>query len=232
MLIAPRWRDALDKAVGRPENKGHSLYQLATVDAKGIPRVRTVGYREIIQPTDCPHLPIVLNITDIRTPKVAEMRARPHVEICWWLSGSLEQFRMSGPVRVISSPQAESGAGGLETPLLAIDTMTVQGFDWEKKRQEEFNNLPPFMRATWCKPQPASALGAYEEAKTWPQTLPKLGEAESEEDKRNQELALRNFALILIEVTEVDWVQVGTKPHQRTRFVRDGEEWSESIIVP
>lgn len=90
------------------------------------------------------------------------------------------------------------------------------------------------MKASWCRPPPGSVMDAYEDARKWPQTVPKLGEAESEEDRRNQAWALRNFALVLVEAEEVDWLQIGEKPNQRTRFTRqEGKtEWLEQIIVP
>ena len=62
--------------------------------------------------------------------------------------------------------------------------------------------------------------------------MSKLGEAETEDDKRNQEQALSNFALLLIEAVEVDWLQLAEKPNRRTRFTRSGEEWKEELIVP
>jgi len=89
------------------------------------------------------------------------------------------------------------------------------------------------MKASWCRPPPGSQLECgYEEAKKWPQNLPKLGEAESEEDKKNLEMALGNFALVVIDPFEVDFVEMGVVPNQRTKFTRDGEQWIEEIIVP
>jgi len=53
-----------------------------------------------------------------------------------------------------------------------------------------------------------------------------------EEDKKNLEIALRNFALIVIDPFEVDFVELGVDPNQRTKFTRDGEQWMEEIVVP
>lgn len=188
-------------------------------------------HRDLLQPADCPHLPVILTTTDVRTPKVVQLRSNARAELCWWMAGSQDQFRIFGPVRVVPSPHADPESV-VDTSSLAFDKMDEQGFDWEKKRLEVFDSMSAHMKASWCRPPPGSVMDSYEDAKKWPQTVPKLGEAESEEDKRNQEQALRNFALVLVEAVDVDWVQLGVKPNQRTRFVRDGEKWSESIIVP
>ncbi|OSX66853.1 hypothetical protein POSPLADRAFT_1037753 [Postia placenta MAD-698-R-SB12] len=232
MVAAPNWLNALSLALALPENKSQRLYQLATVDSKGLPHARTVGYVDFLEPEDSPNLPILLGMTDIRTPKVGQMRSQPYVEICWWLSGSREQFRIAGPLQVVASPNVDVDVVPKGEGTLAIDKLTRQGFDWETKRQETFERIPGPMKATWCKPQPASVIGSYDEGKTWPQTLAPAGEEQSEEEKQNRETALKNFALTLIEPVEVDWVQVGTNPHRRTKFTRNGEEWSEEILVP
>ncbi|KAF9805423.1 hypothetical protein IEO21_09057 [Rhodonia placenta] len=232
MASTPRWRTALTKALSLPDNKGQNVYQLATIDPNDSPRARTVVHRDIIQPSDCPHLPVIITTTDIRTPKVWQLLAYGRTEICWWMAGSQDQFRIYGPVRVVRSPNARAEIRAPHIPSLALDRFDEQGFDWEKKRLEVFDSMSAHMKASWCRPPPGSVMESYDDAKKWPQTVPKLGEAESDEDKRNQEQALRNFSLILIEAVEVDWLQLGVHPNQRTRFVREEEDWAEQIIVP
>ncbi|KZT73384.1 hypothetical protein DAEQUDRAFT_748937 [Daedalea quercina L-15889] len=233
MPAAPRWRTALAKALSLPENKYQNVYQLATIDANRDPRSRTVVHRDFLHPEGSPHLPVLLTTTDARTPKVSQIHDHPRVEITWWMGGSQDQFRIAGPIRVVLSPDVklESGSSRQE-PSLALDRMDEQGFDWEKKRLDIFDSMSAHMKASWCRPPPGSIMKSYDDAKKWPQTVPKLGEAESEEDKRNQEQALRNFALVLVEPVEVDWVQLAEKPNHRTRFTRNGEQWKEEIIVP
>ena len=109
--------------------------------------------------------------------------------------------------------------------------------DWEKKRQEVFNSMSSHMKATWARPPPGSSLNSYDDAKAYPETVSNIGEAANEEDKRNTEIALSNFALVLIEPHEIDWVQLGVAPNRRTRFTRlasegNGDEWEEQIQVP
>lgn len=115
----------------------------------------------------------------------------------------------------------------------ALTALKKEGIDWESKRREVFDSMSGHMKASWCRPPPGGKLeGGYEEAKKWPQQLPKLGEADNEEDKTNLEIALGNFALVVIDPLEVDFVELGVVPNQRTKFTRDNEEWTEEILVP
>jgi len=94
------------------------------------------------------------------------------------------------------------------------------------------------MKAGWCRPVPGTPLGedGEEEMRRWPQRLPKIGEAVGEEDKRNLEMALSNFALVLVELVEVDYVELGGELDRRTRFERDDSEggvgWKATLVVP
>jgi pyridoxamine 5'-phosphate oxidase len=114
-----------------------------------------------------------------------------------------------------------------------LTALKKEGIDWELKRRQIFDSMSGHMKASWCRPPPGSKLeGGYGEAKKWPQRLPKLGEDENEEDKKNLEVALGNFALVVIDPFEVDFVELGVVPNQRTKFTRNGEHWVEEVVVP
>jgi hypothetical protein len=66
----------------------------------------------------------------------------------------------------------------------------------------------------------------------WPAEVPKPSEARTEKEKELAELALSNFAIIVIEPLNVDWVQMAIKPNRRSFFTREGVEWKEEIVVP
>jgi pyridoxamine 5'-phosphate oxidase len=74
--------------------------------------------------------------------------------------------------------------------------------------------------------------GGYDEAKQWPEKVPKFDEAKSDEERKLVEEALSNFALVVLEPFDVDYVEMAVMPNQRTRFVREGDEWKEEILVP
>ncbi|KAI0370111.1 hypothetical protein BV20DRAFT_967137 [Pilatotrama ljubarskyi] len=234
MSAAPRWVEAVNRALSHPDNKGKIIYQVATVDAHDAPHVRSQVHRAFTNPDGRPDLPLLVTSTDARTPKVEQLRANQRVEVAWWMEGSQDQFRLSGFARVYPSPSAP-GDLSRPTPIpddaVALKKLEAQGFDWETKRRDLFKKMSPGMRASWCVPRPpGSAIGSYEEQKGWPRQVPL--ESESEEDKTNLETAQSRFALMLIEPYQVDWVELGVHPNRRTVFTREGEKWAEQLVVP
>lgn len=190
-----------------------------------------------MNPDGRPDLPLLVTSTDARTPKVAQAHANQRVELAWWMEGSQDQFRLIGLTHIFPSPS--SGAPSKPTPIppeaIAFKTLGEQRFDWDAKRREVFEKMSPGMRASWCVPHtPGTPIDSYEEQKGWVKAVPTLDEAECEEDRKNAETALGNFALMLIEPIEVDWVALGVHRNKRTVFKRDasGEKWSEQLVAP
>ena len=143
----------------------------------------------------------------------------------------MDQFRLTGKAAIVPEPasRVDHSGGGL-----AFERFSTGGFDWEAKRVQVFDSLSDHMRASWCRPTPGSPLeGGYEDAKKWPKSVPTTTGATSEEEKELVERALGNFALVLVEPTYVDWVELGVVPNQRTVFDRaDDGSWAETIVVP
>lgn len=76
-------------------------------------------------------------------------------------------------------------------------------------------------------------MDSYSDAEKWPVTVVKPGEEGY--DAKDYEEALGNFALLLIDPIEVDYVELGVMPNRRTKFVRqesDDQRWKEVILVP
>ncbi|TCD67880.1 hypothetical protein EIP91_011814 [Steccherinum ochraceum] len=245
MASHPRWYHFLTKAINLPENSKKTVYQIATVDSHNKPHVRSHIHRAIIIPNACPAVPLLLTTTDVRTPKVTHMLSNPTVEVAWWLEGSQDQFRFSGRVVVIPHPSHPFHNMRNIPPGSALAKLAEHGeeggqdgkYDWEKKRLEVFDTMSAHMKASWCRPTPGSEISSYDDAKSWPSTVKNVGEAETDEEKANLEEALKNFALVLIEPLDIDWVQLGVIPNRRTRFYRkeqegSGDEWIETIEVP
>ena len=210
--------------------QGLLVIQLATIE-KTVPQVRSCIVRELISPPGNKHLPIILTTTDLRTPKVEQILANDSVQLNWWIASSMDQFRLTGKVTLV--PEPGNGAfhsGG--SP--GFESLSEGGMDWEAKRVEVFDNLSGGMRASWCRPTPGSVMkGGYGEAEKWPETIPTTAGARNEKEKELVEMALGNFALVLIEPTFVDWVQLSAVPDRRTFFDRgrDGV-WTETVVVP
>ncbi|KAI0286872.1 hypothetical protein BGY98DRAFT_908865 [Russula aff. rugulosa BPL654] len=231
---APRWFTALEKAA--TENTNSSLFQLATIDETGTPRVRSLINRAFfVPPSSTAGLPLLVASTDIRTPKVQHIAHVPTVELAWWINASQDQFRISGPARIFAAPEYSTiSSPPRDAPDCAgIKALEATGIDWEAKRRELFDAVNEQMRATWCRPPPGTLLkGGYEEMDDWPTKVPKPSDAKTEKEKKLAELALSNYAIIVIEPLHVDWVQMAVKPNRRTFFTREEIDWKEEIVVP
>ena len=97
--------------------------------------------------------------------------------------------------------------------------------------------MKPAMKASWCAPvAPGSAIPSYDEPSKWPREVPNFEDLKSEEDKKNYETALGNFAMVVLEPRKVDWVQLGERPNRRTIFTSEGfgheVNWLEQISAP
>ena len=91
------WVNALRQALKRNRREAFSRYfQLATVDASGNPRARTVVYRGLDDDGQSP-----LFITDTRSNKMHNLHLQP-VEACWYFPISREQFRIAGRAEVFT----------------------------------------------------------------------------------------------------------------------------------
>ncbi|KAF9260854.1 hypothetical protein L218DRAFT_962191 [Marasmius fiardii PR-910] len=245
------------KSVGMPKNlkqvihgtdvHGKQVIQLASIDPTSPkPHVRSHIFRSFLTPSnktpESERLPLILSSTDIRTPKVEQIIANPNVEIAWWIEGTQEQFRISGIASVVSArdhlfykhfEEAIKNAGLNSGLRNMVDT----DFDWEEKRREVFESMSAHMKASWCRPTPGSVLtGGEEVAKRWPVRVDKPGDEDggepSEGNKRNWEVALGNFALVVVDPTEVDYVELGVIPNRRSQFWRNEGVWEEKSVVP
>ncbi|THU96869.1 hypothetical protein K435DRAFT_965746 [Dendrothele bispora CBS 962.96] len=136
----------------------------------------------------------------------------------------------SGGLAALARLDSGSGSGGGD------EDSRSGGFDWEQKRIQVFKTMSKYMKASWCRPVPGSPLiGGEDEAKKWPETVeePKEGDENYEQKKKNWETALRNFALVVVDPVEIDYVELGVMPNKRTRFWRTEEgRWEEMALVP
>ena len=96
------------------------------------------------------------------------------------------------------------------------------------------------MKASWCRPTPGSVLkGGEEEAAKWPDRVdePDPNSEHYEKQKRDWDLALSNFAVVVIEPYEVDFVDLKALPNRRWLFNKkkldgNGWVWGETELVP
>jgi hypothetical protein len=244
-MSSTRWRKALENALSKTDNTSPSKYQhgmdfsadctnprpaytLATVDVTGKPRARTVVHRGFVNPIHASDA-LLLITTDIRSQKVQNFLTRPFTEVSWWISETNEQFRIEARAFVVPA---------LDQPLypkFSDDFKRLASFSWwEEERKKCFNSMSGFMRASWARPPPGSPIPNYEEGTKWPYTLPKIGGGEDDTQNEQITFALSNFALVVLQPTRVDYVELGPQPNQRTIFTisEDESTWQEEIVVP
>lgn len=230
------------------------VYQLATVDPSDHkPYVRSLIHRAFLAPSS-PNAPLLLTTTDVRTPKNAQLANDSRVELAWWLPGPQAQLRVTGEAYVYPAPGFELNPSDAERLGLGASTKILKqvqalgedftkisdivnlpkDFDWEKERLERFDAMSGHMRASWARPVPGTALWPGEDPKAWPETLPKLADAKDQE-RESVDAALNNFALVVINPQEVDYLELGVMPNRRTHFFKDitkGGAWDEEAVVP
>ncbi|KAI0756123.1 hypothetical protein C8Q80DRAFT_1126727 [Daedaleopsis nitida] len=179
-----------------------------------------------MNPDGHPELPILVTSTDARTPKVSQAHANQRVELAWWLDGSQDQFRIAGFTHLcLSSAFPGTKSTSIPAEAAALKMLEAQGFDWDAKGKEVLDAMSPGMRAWWSAPKGSGTpLSSAEEQKGWA--------SKSDEDKNNYETAAKNFALMLIDPDEVDWVALGAHPNKRTVFRKEGGQWVEQFLAP
>lgn len=101
---------------------------LGTVTPEGLPRIRTVVLRGANQPTACLEIH-----TDLHSPKVAQIRARPHAALHVWDRSAHLQVRLDADVAILSGgelagtwarvPEASrTSYGGMPVPGQPIES--------------------------------------------------------------------------------------------------------------
>lgn len=95
--VAP-WRRLLTDITSdiSAEDPTAAFAQLATVDCEGNPANRTVAVRGFRPGSDD-----LLISTDLRSRKIAQLRSRSTVALCWYLTAARQQFRIRGTIAIV-----------------------------------------------------------------------------------------------------------------------------------
>lgn len=140
-MLLPPWRSHLSRALHRNRSQPYARYlQLATVDNQGFPANRTVVFRGFLEDSDQLQF-----ITDVRSNKIDQIKAKPWAEICWYFSKSREQFRLFGKLILVTAAESE--------PTLQLarqkvwqklsDPARLQ-FSWPEPGEKRTKNLKAF----------------------------------------------------------------------------------------
>ncbi|KAF9535587.1 pyridoxamine 5'-phosphate oxidase-domain-containing protein [Crepidotus variabilis] len=252
-MAAPRWRTILEH--GLSKNPEQTAFQLATLDRDAsrfnvdvIPRVRSHLYRRFVSSPTAPSTPVIISSTDIRTRKVTQLTTSTKCELAWWQKDPGQQIRIIGDAYLVPSPNHSLYSNfheKLRNAPIGTGLAALKDKDWEADRVDLFRNMSPVMKAGWCRATPGSKMPGDDEAKTWPKEIydPEEGNPDKEsekykEAKRLWDLALSNFATVVIDPLEVDFVDLSDPTHPE-RFVfrkrvYDGQPvvWEEEAVVP
>ncbi len=152
--LAP-WRSPLARALHRNRSRPYSRYfQLATVTAAGRPANRTVVFRGWLPDTDTLTL-----VTDQRSAKVADMIAHPWGEACWYFTHTREQFRLGGPLSLVTASATEPTlASARDRAWTALSDAARQQFYWPHPAQPRQPDADFFPRDLDATPPPGFCL--------------------------------------------------------------------------
>ena len=190
-------------------------------------------------------MPLLLSTTDIRTPKVAQLTANSTAELAWWIEGTQQQYRITANIYLVPGPEHSLHSHFEHALSRSQDGTGLALFkdeDWESQRLQMFRSMSAYMKASWCRPVPGSQLkGGQEEAKKWPERIEDPSAHEDfpddkyNENLRNWKKALANFALVVIDPIEVDFLELGVVPNRRMRFFKTPRKhglWDDEELVP
>ena len=169
----------------------------------------------------------------------------PTAELAWWIEAKRQQYRITADIYLVPNlehPLHSNFENALSRSQYGTGLALFKDEDWESQRLQMFKGMSPHMKASWCRPVPGSPLkGGQDEAKNWPEVVEDPNEHEDlprekyEELLRNWKMALSNFALIIIDPIEVDFLDMDVVPNRRTRFFKTSETyglWHEEELVP
>jgi len=177
-------RDGLDAEFGtRP-----FVVTLATVDLTGWPHARMVVCRRIDDDGT------IYVVSDARSQKNMQVRARPAAEFCFWLPTLRTQFRVSGDIVPVAA----------HVPETAIDLES----ETTRVRREAWEKLSPTARALFAWPVPGEARVDDDAA------FVKSNDATSAPD---------NFEVLLTAPRAVERLDLNTHPHRRRRWMLETE---------
>jgi hypothetical protein len=175
------------------------------------------------------------------------LTTKSRAEVVWWIEGTKQQFRIIADIHIVPTPSHPLHSSFKKSLSNAEPGSALHLFkecDWEARRIEMFKSMSASMKASWCRPTPGSQIeGGQEEAKRWPERVeePKPGlpneKSDHSEARRTWDMALGNFALVIIDPIEVDFLDLWSLPDRRTLFTkRKGasrdDVWMEEALVP
>lgn len=226
-IVYPIWRQRLARSLHINRSQVHSkYYQVASVCPSGHPKNRTMVFRGFLPGTQN-----ILSVTDSRSEKVSEWQGseKSYFEICWYFTGSREQFRVSGEVALIS-PSLEAGYQGSDFGEQTKTSLIKQ----------QWSNLSSNAREPFYSSSPKAPFDEHSAALTPQDELLTLTndakQIDSNSNAANTILSDKvdisdNFCVIVFTPHTVDYLNLKSKPQQRCLYdIQDS--WKERVVNP
>jgi hypothetical protein len=194
--------------------------------------------------------------------KSSHLSHNPTMEIAWWLDPAGVQFRISGKAFCLPNQSTPEGSARVEDALKQLRTQGQESEPgwWEKERMRVWKEgMSGHLRASFARPSPGKSLDEVSEPDTWPTRLdaesvcprpcrpcvPTLADhlacytmvsdapQDDPDEKKQIESALRNFALVAIQVDAFEYLVLSETPNRRTQWIRqDDGSWEERKVAP
>lgn len=225
-IVYPVWRQRLARSLHINRSQVHSkYYQVASSCPSGRPKNRTMVFRGFLLGTQN-----LLSVTDLRSEKILEWQndEKSFFEICWYFTGSREQFRVAGKVTLISNSLEASYQGldlGEQTKAGLIKQQWV---NLSSNAREPFYSSSP--KAPFDDNLTPSTPQAVADTSTNEVKVTDISYATSNTVSDNIEMS-DNFCVIVFTPHTVDYLNLKSKPQQRCLYdVQD--DWKERVVNP
>ena len=205
---ATQWKSLLMAALHRNRSdKGVRFLQLATVDRQHRPRNRTVVFRGFADDSAT-----IMLAVDRRSEKLEQLERNPHAAICWYFSKTREQFRLTGPVTLVTE-------SGVVLPSATHQSVSSASDSWQQAtRLQLWGRLSDSAKLLWYWPHPK---GDRDRADAFLHQPP--ADAQHPPD---------TFVLLLFDATEVDRLELRGEPQNRTIFWQEAGRWLVRSVNP
>ncbi|CAG8536944.1 12649_t:CDS:2 [Ambispora gerdemannii] len=170
--------------------------------------------------------------TDIRSQKIKHLSQNSSFEVAWWFTVTGEQVRLTGDAYILPHP-SHPLLTAFPSKTLATHHFTppTSAFNWETERIRFWHKISDEIRASFTRPTSGIPINEQEQENCL-EKLSAVGETESEKEQVNK--ALENFALIVMKVDAVDYLQLYATPNKRTKWSFDEttNQWVSIKVVP
>ncbi|GAC16981.1 pyridoxamine 5'-phosphate oxidase family protein [Aliiglaciecola lipolytica] len=120
------WLERLQSSIFENQSRPESKYlQLATVNQKNHPEVRTLVFRECLESSST-----LIMHTDIRSDKISQIHTQNCAQICWYFSVTREQYRFTGSIKIIDASQDDKQSQRKQH-WLSLSTPAKTSYFWQ-----------------------------------------------------------------------------------------------------